>query len=258
MGRRTLLLLAAILIAAVGTGMILLYVNGISQRAAEGQKLTEILVATETINAGETAAEALAAGKIVSRDVRTVDVASGAVSSINDFEDLQALQTVFPDQQILRAQFGSLGVAPQLDVPDQKIAISLDLTNPERVAGFVEAGSTVAVFVTFEDAGKAPPNAANFTGPYTQLIATDVPVLGTGTTGLQPPSDGEAEGSNNADTVPSTVLTMAVTQDEAERIIYADRWGDVNVALLSENSETNTQEFGAVMSDVIPEYYEEY
>ena len=47
------LLIAAVLIAALGTAMILLYVQGIDDRATQGQELVEVLTATETIEAGE-------------------------------------------------------------------------------------------------------------------------------------------------------------------------------------------------------------
>ena len=58
MARRSVLLIAAVLIAAVGTAMILLYVKGIDDRATRGQELVEVLTATETIEAGETVAAA--------------------------------------------------------------------------------------------------------------------------------------------------------------------------------------------------------
>ena len=53
MARRSALLIAAVLIAALGTAMILLYVKGIDDRAAQGQELVEVLTATEAIEAGD-------------------------------------------------------------------------------------------------------------------------------------------------------------------------------------------------------------
>ena len=54
MARRSVLLIVAVLIAALGTAMILLYVQGIDDRAAEGQELVEVLTATAVIETGET------------------------------------------------------------------------------------------------------------------------------------------------------------------------------------------------------------
>jgi pilus assembly protein CpaB len=52
MARRSILLFVALIIAALGTTMIVLYVQGIDARATEGQELVEVLTATEVINAG--------------------------------------------------------------------------------------------------------------------------------------------------------------------------------------------------------------
>ena len=48
MGRRTLLLIASILIAAVGTALIGLYVRGADNRAQQTEGMVSALVATET------------------------------------------------------------------------------------------------------------------------------------------------------------------------------------------------------------------
>ncbi len=64
MGRRTVLLLVAALIAAVGTSLVFLYVRGVDARAAERFDAVEVLQAVEVINPGETLSEAQAAGKI--------------------------------------------------------------------------------------------------------------------------------------------------------------------------------------------------
>ena len=57
MARRSVLLLVAALIALAGTAMIVLYVQGIDARATKDQELVEVLVATETIDLGESVAE---------------------------------------------------------------------------------------------------------------------------------------------------------------------------------------------------------
>ena len=54
MARRSMLLIVAVLIAALGTAMIVLYVRGIDDRATQGQELVEVLTATAMIEAGET------------------------------------------------------------------------------------------------------------------------------------------------------------------------------------------------------------
>src|SRR4051812_11096902 len=62
MGRRTLLLIASILVAAVGTALMGLYVRGADSRAQQTEGMVDALVATTTIAAGpslETAVESM-------------------------------------------------------------------------------------------------------------------------------------------------------------------------------------------------------
>ena len=79
--RRSALLIAAVLIAAIGTAMIVLYVKGIDDRATEGQELVEVLTATSVIDAGETVGAAQEAGKFEAKKVRRDDMVDGALDS---------------------------------------------------------------------------------------------------------------------------------------------------------------------------------
>ena len=79
MARRSVLLLVAVLIALAGTAMIVLYVQGIDARATKDQELVEVLVATETIDTGETVAAAQEAGKFEKAEVRRADLVDGSL-----------------------------------------------------------------------------------------------------------------------------------------------------------------------------------
>ena len=57
MGRRTLLLIASILVAALGTALIWLYVQGADKRAAAGTAQVQVLVAANTVRAGQPASQ---------------------------------------------------------------------------------------------------------------------------------------------------------------------------------------------------------
>ena len=95
MARRSVLLAVALVIALVGTALIVLYVQGIDKRAVAGQELVEVLAATDTIDAGETVAAAMEAGKFEKRQVRRDDMVDGALSSTGSISDLVALGTIY-------------------------------------------------------------------------------------------------------------------------------------------------------------------
>ena len=51
-----------------------------------------------------------------------------------------------------------------------------------------------------------------------------------------------------------TILTIAVTQEQAEKLIQADLTGELNFALLTDESKSADNE-GAYLRDVYPELF---
>src|SRR5512134_1831899 len=98
MGRRTVLLIVAAMIAAVGTSLVFLYVRGVDARAAQEFDAVKVLQAVETINPGETLADAQAAGKIQMGTVGRGELLTGATTSVADMSDKVALTTVYPGE----------------------------------------------------------------------------------------------------------------------------------------------------------------
>lgn len=254
MARRSILLTVALVIAALGTAMIVLYVQGIDARAAEGQELVEVLTATEVIDAGESVSAAQAAGKFAKAGVRREDMVEGALSSVESIEDKVSLGTIFPQEQIISQKFGNPGSQESLVIPDDKLAISVELTDPARVAGFVNPGSEVAIFVSADPVLLKPDGTEQQLPPYTGLLLPKVQVIGVGTTSMTAKTTTTGEGEQTTEQVPRTILTVAVDQEQAERIIYAKRNGELSFALLNKNSEVETNP-GVSATDIMPDAF---
>lgn len=252
MARRSVLLLVAALIALVGTSMIVLYVQGIDARATEGQEMVEVLTASATIETGESVATAQEAGKFEKSQVRRADFIEGALTSTSSISDEVALGPVYPGEQILGAKFGSLGDAQTLVIPDDKLAVSVELTDPERVAGFVNPGSEVAIFISADPVRILPDGKEQKLAPYTRLLLPKVEVVGVGTTSIAAKTTKSEDGAEEVEQVARTILTVAVTQKEAEKLIYAARNGDVSFAMLTSDSKV-VDKPGVTAVDVMPE-----
>jgi pilus assembly protein CpaB len=238
MARRSVLLLVAALIALAGTAMIVLYVQGIDARATQDQELVEVLVATETIDIGETVAEAQEAGKIDQAEVRRADLVDGSLSSTTS----------------IAKKFGTLGDTQSLVIPEDMMAVSVELTDFERVAGFVNPGNEVAVFATVLDPVRILPGGEEQKlGSYTRIVLTRNLVLGVGTTSVTSRTTQDDEGATTEE-VAKTILTIAVSQEQAEKLVQADRTGDLNFALLTDDTETADNQ-GAFLRDVYPELF---
>jgi pilus assembly protein CpaB len=250
MARRSVLLIVAVLIALVGTSLIVLYVQGIDARATAGQELVEVLTATDVIEAGEDVAAAQEAGKFEKSEVRREDLVEGALTSTSSITDLVAVGTIYPGEQILAKKFGNLGDAGTLVIPDDKLAVSVELTDPERVAGFVNPGSEVAIFVSADPVLYKPDGKEQKLAQYTGLLLPKVEVVGVGTTSIAAKTTKSEEGEET-EQVARTILTVAVNQEDAEKLIYADRNGDISFALLTGDSEVSANA-GVRAADIMP------
>jgi pilus assembly protein CpaB len=236
MGRRSLLLVAAVVLAGLGAALVFWYAHGADQRAAQGLQLRKVLVATTEIPAGTSGASLVGSSSVELRDVAAGSVAPGALSDLSGVRSLTTLGPVFPGEQLLGAQFGPSAALTSLPIPDGMMAVSVQLGDPERVAGFVTAGSEVAVFVTI--ANTDPATQAR-QPDMTQILLTRVPVIGVGNTSVVTQTSTDRTGQQNTEQIPKTILTLAVTQDEATRLIHATQKGSLYFALLTPTSKVS-------------------
>jgi len=235
MGRRTVLLIAAALIAALGTSLVYLYVRGVDARADEKYDAVKVLKAVDIINAGETMEQAQSAGKIEMGAVPRAQVLDGATTTASGLADKVALTTIYPNEQIVSSKFGAPGEQKVLNIPEGKLAISVNLSDPARVAGFLTPGSEVAIFIS------ATPEATGNQAPskFTRLLLPRIQVIGVGTTTVVATTKTDPAGAQTTEQLPRTLLTLAVDQAQAERILFAAGNGEMAFGLLTDKSSVN-------------------
>jgi len=236
MGRRSLLLIAAVVLAGLGASLVFWYAHNADQRAAQDQTLRPVLVATTTIPAGTTAASLVGSSSVELRQVAAASLAPGAISDLTAVRTLTTLSPLFAGEQLLIAEFGAPTALTSLPIPAGLMAVSVQLGDPERVAGFVTAGSQVAVFVTIANTDPATSARAP---DITEILLTRVPVIGVGNTSVVTQTSTNSTGQQNTEQIPKTILTLAVTQDQATRLIHATQKGSLYFALLSATSKVS-------------------
>jgi len=230
MNRRKILLLLAAMIAALGTLLVWLYVQSADDRAKEDFEAVEVLVATQDIAQGESYDEA--ASKFKLSEVPKDSLLSGAQTTLTGLEGLVALQPIYADEQIISAKWGgSVDITSSvLAIPEDKVAASVNLTDPARVAGFVNPGSEVAILVSVEE------------GQYTRTLLSRVTVLGVGSTSTISTTKKTDSGESTTAEIPQTLMTVAVSQKEAEKLLWGASFGELSFALVTEDSKlTKTQ-----------------
>ena len=255
MDRRRILLIIAAVVAALGTLLVFLYVRSADARAQDSVDAVQVLTASQPIEAGESYDAALAAGKIVPKGVPRSQLLAGVQSSADALKGYVALQAILPNEQIVADKFGANAaeVSSPLGIPDKEMAISVNLTDPDRVAGFVNPGSEVAIFVTTTGAADAADaNTAEPVTAKTKILLSRVTVLGVGSTTPVTTTTTAEDGTQQTEQLPRTLLTLALTQDEAQQVILASKTLDVTFALLTKGSDVKEDLPETTNNDVLP------
>ncbi|HET7902676.1 MAG TPA: hypothetical protein VFL59_15945, partial [Candidatus Nanopelagicales bacterium] len=109
MGRRTLLLIAALVVAALGTVAVWLYASNADNQAQEGQQLVTVLVAKDKIEVGTSGSTAASNGAFEPKSLPQSAVPQGSISDATSIANQVALIPVYPGQTIMSQQWGSAG-----------------------------------------------------------------------------------------------------------------------------------------------------
>lgn len=227
MDRRRILIAAAAVVAALGVVLVLLYVRGADQRAQRRFQTVKVLTATARISPGESLQQAAGAGRIELRSVTNNELLAGYQTSTSALAGQVALTTIYPGEQIIASKIGTTAApASPLAIPKGMLAISVNLTDPARVAGFVQPGSTVAIFLDGNQGGQ----------PFTRLLLPKVRVLGVGSTTPVSTTTTDAQGQQSTEQLPRTLLTLALDQTDAQKVLFAQGNGELALGLLTNDS----------------------
>lgn len=227
MGRRTILIIVALAIATVGALLVFMYVQGVDDRAAAQTQPKQVLTVTSQLAPGESVEDAMQAGKFQLADIPEFSILPGALDSTDSIATTVATTAMYPGEQVIAAKFGTVGSVSNLGIPDKRLAISVQLTDPNRVAGFVSPGSDVAIWVAMNQNGQQA----------VRLLLEDVKVLGTGQSTVASTTTTDPNGQQTTEQIPMTILTVSVDQEAAEKIRLAEKVGELSLGLRTENSE---------------------
>jgi pilus assembly protein CpaB len=235
MGRRTVLLIAALVVAALGTALVFMYANRAEDAALQGQTPVEVLVATVGVQAGTQGSAISEAGSVELKKLPAASVPPGALSDLTPVLDLVTVQSIFPGQVLLQPMFGTQQEASGgLSLPPGTMGVAVQLGDPQRVAGFVKPGSEVAIFVTtVAEGGEGEEKPSG-----TSVLLERVPVVAVGPTTISTTST-TTEGGTNTEEIPTAILTLALNQDQAQRVILSTSSAAMYFALLDKESEVD-------------------
>jgi pilus assembly protein CpaB len=239
MTRRILAITIAVVLAALGTAGGLFLILTADQRAQDriGDAVT-VAIAAKRIPVGTTGARLVSDNMVRFERMPRASVPRDALSEIDaERSKLVVMSSIEVGQILLAANFGERSkVSGGLPLPEGKLAVTVQTGAPEQVAGYVQGGSQVAIFLTYTVLDTKG-NKSNI--ERTRVLLPRVEVLAVGTYQAGQRGDG-ATGSATTSRGASLLVTVAVNQAEAERLIEGLNHGTLYLGLLTDSVDVKT------------------
>jgi pilus assembly protein CpaB len=225
--------IAALLLAIVGTVLLVVYVQGADARAAQGLSLVKVLVAKESIPAGTKVEDLSSRLKLESLPQSAVTAA--ALENLNNQSGRVTSAALEPGEQLLAAKLVDPKelVPGTVPVPDGLEEVTF-LLAPERIlGGRLEAGDVVTVYSSFRAEDNIPADAnvpAEVKGwkQSTGLLFHDV--LVTAVQKATPDTEKTGSGGSPTDSAVempngSAFVTVARSDADAAKLVFGAEFG---------------------------------
>jgi pilus assembly protein CpaB len=214
MGRRTLLLITSILIAAVGTALIGLYVRGANDRAIGDNTVRKVLVAQAPVAGGVTPD----LSNFTLQDRRAADLPADFLDSTDQVTG-QTVGPIYRGQVLQKAMFSSADSATVTGgIGAGQEGITVELEDPERAAGLLKVGSLIDIFSIINKKVSDPP------------VVQSAKVIGIGAVHVD--SSDDASTNSNAETLPSTLVALTLSRVDIGLVKTAEARGKLFFAVL--------------------------
>jgi pilus assembly protein CpaB len=237
---------AALIVAIIGTVLLITYVNGAESRAYAETETREVYVVKDSIAAG-TAAGAVAKS-VEKKALPAASLADSAVTDLGSIQGKVAAVALEPGEVLLESRFASaneLRGPNRFAVPEGMQELTLKLPIERVVGGTLSAGDTVGVFLSFPKDEGAP---AQTQLTYHKVLVTGVQMTSgavaqnNATAAPTAPASGTARSSSTANG--EYLVTLARPTADAERIVFATEFG--TLYLSKEPGSANENNAGTV------------
>jgi Flp pilus assembly protein CpaB len=261
--RRVLTIVLAALLAVLGAAGVLAYVHQANNRAVSGLKTVTVYQANTFIPAGTSLGEASQKGWLSTQKVPQGDLSATPVRTVNAGNRRLVVSQpgIGSGQLVLQAMLVNANTyvsAGGIAIPPGLVAVTVQLCLSEAVAGYVTGGSDVAVFATYAIAPKGSRTVGganvqrtcdvshqatydNFINTRIVLPRAKVLAVGQSSSTAQGAAAGiaaVAATASGGQGNPPVLVTLALSQADAERLILIDEVALPYMALLSPASKT--------------------
>jgi pilus assembly protein CpaB len=229
--RRTVILIAAVVIGAIAAFALYTYISGIEDEANDNAKRVTVYKVAEDIPKGTFGDQAVADEQIVQSEIPAEFRPASAITDPDEIRGLVAINTL-PANQVVTSD---LFVSPEQSLTtfasllgENQVAITISVDQVRGVAGLLVPGDVVNILVGAENpdaaaeatgqAGDAAPGDAVYTSTARYLYQK-VQILAIGQSKeLQPGETAETNPDGSVVAPQSGLITFAVPPDAAQRI----------------------------------------
>jgi pilus assembly protein CpaB len=253
--RRTLTVALAGMLALIGAVAVLAYARQANSRAVDGLKAETVLAATGVIRAGTSLGTAQHDDLLTTEKVPVASLSTAPVHSVTAANAHLVMSANVASGQVLLqnmlASAASVTAGGGFVIPAGMVAVAVNMCVSEAVADYVTPGAYVAVFDTAANAQASQVQRscdaahAVLSSGATRLVLQKAEVLAvgqnpgtqstSGANGTTVTTDPSGSSSSSQDEV---LVTLAVNQADAERLILIDEVGLPYMALLGSGSNT--------------------
>jgi pilus assembly protein CpaB len=236
MKTRGLAVAVAFLLAIGATGAVYLYVSGVRKDAkTEVTDMATVIVSKQDIPAQTELDNLISSGAFTTLQVPVAAVVHGAVTDVSQLKGQSTAFPILEGEQITTARLQGSSTQVEggvLGIPAGHKAVTLPVDIPRAVGGVLQTGDHITLYATFEDAtvvntdleklfegeSQEAPTKQEI-GDFTMTVVADIEVLKVGL-----PTD-QNSGS-------PALLTLSLTPEEAQRVVFAQEEGKIWVGLL--------------------------
>ena len=258
MKRKVLGIVLAVVLALVGVGALMAYVDKAKDDAVGDVAQVQVYVVDDAIPQGATLAMVQESTSL--QEVPQNLVVEGAVTSFDGLDpSLVAAVPLEPGEQLLRTRLVDPQTLTRVAIPEGLQEITVALAPERAVGGALQPGETVGILLSFDPfetntagtpstvpgdttpttVARRTPNTTNMT--LDQILVTSVQYSQIDSQQINEEATSDTSPTQTTvQAAPSNVLlvTLAVTTAQAEQITFAAEFG--HIWLTRQNGDTNT------------------
>jgi pilus assembly protein CpaB len=149
--RRTIGIVASVVLVGLGALLLIGYVQGAEERALAGEELVGVYVVDQPVDQGATSEEVIQAVRLEQVPVKVQ--AEGGVAALEEIDGLVTAVDLVPGEQVVAARFvdpADIAAYTPVELPADRYAVTLSLAPHRALGGQLAPGDVVAVIASFD------------------------------------------------------------------------------------------------------------